>query len=109
MSAVLPRRFLPHWPGWQRLPREARDTLFLLAVIAWTVLPHTPHLPVWTIGLTALVLFWRGQLAVESGPLPSKWVLVAVLTVAIGLTYWSYGSLLGKEPGVTLVGRADGA
>ena len=66
------------------------------------MLPHLPHLPGWTIGLTALVLFWRGQLAVESGPLPSKWVLVSVLTVAIGLTYWSYGSLLGKEPGVTL-------
>jgi hypothetical protein len=66
------------------------------------VLPHLPHLPGWTIGLTALVLLWRGQLAVESGPLPSKWVLVSVLTVAIGLTYWSYGSLLGKEPGVTL-------
>ena len=40
MSAVLPRRWLPHWPGWRRLPREARDTLFLLGVIAWTVLPH---------------------------------------------------------------------
>jgi len=102
MSAVLPRRFLPRWPGWQRLPREARDTLFLLAVIGGTVLPHLPHLPGWTIGLTGLVLFWRGQLAVESGPLPSKWVLITVLTVAIGLTYWTYGSLLGKEPGVTL-------
>jgi hypothetical protein len=42
---------------------------------------------------------------VESGPLPSKWVLVTVLTVAIGLTYWTYGSLLGKEPGVTLRSR----
>ena len=102
MSTALQRRLLPHWPGWQRLPREARDTLFLLAVIAWTVIPHTPHLPGWTIGLTALVLAWRGLLAVESGPLPSKWVLLAVLTIALGLTYWSYGSLLGKEPGVTL-------
>jgi len=102
VAAALRRSFLPRWPGWQRLPREARDTLFLLGVIAWTVLPHLPHLPGWTIGLTALVLLWRGQLAVESGPLPSKWVLVSVLTVAIGLTYWSYGSLLGKEPGVTL-------
>ena len=36
---------LPRWPGWSRLPREARDTLFLLGVIAWTVLPHLSHLP----------------------------------------------------------------
>ena len=34
------RGLMPSWPGWSRLPREARDTLFLLAVIAWTVLPH---------------------------------------------------------------------
>ena len=30
-----------------RLPREGRDTLFLLGVIGWTVLPHVPHLPAW--------------------------------------------------------------
>ncbi|MCE9661456.1 MAG: DUF3488 and transglutaminase-like domain-containing protein [Burkholderiales bacterium] len=84
------------------MPREARDTLFLLAVIAWTVLPHASHLPAWTIALTAVVLLWRGRLAIESGALPSKWVLLSVLTAAIGLTYWTYGGLLGKEPGVTL-------
>lgn len=28
------------WPGWSHLPREARDTLFLLIVIGWTSLPH---------------------------------------------------------------------
>ena len=102
MSAVLSRRFLPRWPGWQRLPREARDTLFLLGVIAWTILPHAPHLPGWTIGLTAVVLAWRALLAVESGPLPSRWALISVLVIAMVLTYWSYGRLLGKEPGVAL-------
>ncbi|MGZ5275646.1 MAG: transglutaminase family protein [Caldimonas sp.] len=100
-SAAL-RSWLPHWPGWGRLPREARDTLFLLAVIAWTVLPHTSHLPAWTVALTAVVLVWRGHLALVGGALPSRWVLVAVLALAIGLTLWSYRSLLGKEPGVTL-------
>ena len=34
------------WPGWSHLPRDARDTLFLLFVIGWTVLPHASHLPV---------------------------------------------------------------
>ncbi len=32
--------WLPRWPGWSHLPRDARDTLFLLAVIGWTLLPH---------------------------------------------------------------------
>ena len=63
MSTALTRAWLPHWPGWRRLPRETRDTLFLLAVIAWTVLPHVSHLPVWTTVLTAFVLAWRGRLA----------------------------------------------
>ena len=101
-SIALTRGWLPHWPGWRRLPREARDTLFLLAVIAWTVLPHVSHLPVWTGVLTAVVLLWRGRLAIAGGALPSRWVLISVLALAIGLTFWSYRSLLGKEPGVTM-------
>ncbi len=103
MNRTLVRTWLPHWPGWRRLPREARDTLFLLAVIAWTVLPHVSHLPVWTTLLTTIVLLWRGRLAIAAGALPSRWVLLAVLAVAIGLTFWSYRSVLGKEPGVTMV------
>src|SRR6476469_4642826 len=101
-AAAAVRRAVPNWPGWHRLPREARDTLFLLAVIAWTVLPHATHLPAWSLALTALVLLWRGRLALINAALPGRWVLVAVLIAAIGLTFWSYRTLLGKEPGVTL-------
>ena len=100
MSATL--KALPRWPGWSRLPRDARDTLFLLGVIAWTVLPHASHLPPWALALTAAVLLWRGRLAVVNAALPGRWVLVAVLLAAIGLTFFSYRTLLGKEPGVTL-------
>jgi len=96
------RRAVAYWPGWKRLPRDARDTLFLLAVIAWTVLPHASHLPAWSLSLSAAVLLWRGRLALINGALPGRWVLIGVLVVAIGLTYWSYRTLLGKEPGVTL-------
>ncbi len=93
---------LPRWPGWSRLPRESRDTLFLLGVIAWTVLPHVAHLPAWCTALTAVVLLWRAALAVGGGALPGRWLLVAVLAVAAGLTFMSYSTLLGKEPGVTM-------
>ena len=88
--------------SWKHLPREARDTLFLLAVIAWTVLPHLSHLPLWCGLLTAVVLLWRAHLALNNAALPGRWVLVAVLALAAGLTLWSFRSLLGKEPGVTL-------
>jgi len=101
-AAAAVRRAVPNWPGWHRLPREARDTLFLLAVIAWTVLPHASHLPAWAIAMTAIVLVWRGRLALANAALPGRWVLVCVLVVAIGMTWWTYRTLLGKEPGVTL-------
>lgn len=84
------------------LPRESRDTLFLLGVIAWTVLPHVAHLPLWCSLLTAVVLLWRAQLALTNGPLPGRWWLVGMLAIAAGLTIFSFRTLLGKEPGVTM-------
>lgn len=87
---------------WRHLPRDSRDTLFLLGVIAWTVLPHVSHLPLWCTALTAVMLLWRTQLAVVNGPLPGRWWLLVVLLLAAGLTLWTYRTLLGKEPGVTM-------
>ena len=91
------------WMGWQRLPRDTRDTLFMLFVIGWTVLPHVAHLPAWCSLLTLVVLLWRANLALTNATLPGRWVVMAVLIVAIGLTLWSYQTLLGKEPGITMV------
>jgi len=90
------------WPGWKYLPRDARDTLFLLGVIGWTVLPHVPHLPAWCSLLTLVVLLWRAKLALSNAALPGRWVLVGVLLVAGALTFYSFRALLGKEPGVTM-------
>jgi hypothetical protein len=46
------------------------DTLFLLAVIAWVVMPQVGNLPLWCSALAAGVLLWRGWLAWTSRPLP---------------------------------------
>jgi len=90
------------WQRLRRLPRETRDTLFLLAVIAWTIVPHVSHLPPWCVFLAAAMLLWRAKLAFAHAPLPSRWVLFAMLGVSAGLTYWSFGTVLGKDPGVTM-------
>jgi transglutaminase-like putative cysteine protease len=94
---------LPRWPGWRNLPREARDTLFLLAVIGWTVLPHLARLPWWCVALSALVLVWRAHLALANLRLPGRAPIAALLVSAVLLTLWSEQSLFGKEAGVTML------
>ncbi|MCB1995638.1 MAG: DUF3488 domain-containing transglutaminase family protein [Burkholderiaceae bacterium] len=88
---------------WRHLPRDARDTLFQLAVIGWTIAPHTAHLAPWCIALAAVILLVRARLAFSGGNLPSRWTLVAVLGLAIGLTLFTERTLLGKEAGVTML------
>jgi len=88
---------------WERQPREARDTLFQLAVIAWTAGPHFMHLPPWCTGLTLLLLGWRARIALTHGALPRRAWVVALLALATGLTLWSERTLLGKDAGVTLL------
>ena len=93
-------RQLQQWHQW---PRERRDTLFQLAVIAWTLMPHASHLPWWCNLLTTLVLLWRAQLALTDGPLPSRWPVLAVLLIGTGLTWWQERTLFGREAGVTML------
>jgi len=87
----------------RHLPREARDTLFLLGVIAWVVLPQVSHLPLWCSLLAATVLVWRGWLALLSRPLPSRWWLLALLVATLSATLFTHKTLLGRDAGVTLI------
>ena len=85
------------------LPRETRDTLFLLVVIGWVVLPQVGKLPLWCSLSVAAVLLWRGWLAVGARPLPSRWWLLALLVFALAATWSTHRTLLGRDAGVTLV------
>ncbi|HYP85104.1 DUF3488 and transglutaminase-like domain-containing protein [Variovorax sp.] len=86
-----------------RLPRDARDTLFLLAVIGVIVLPQVSRLPVWCSALTALVLLWRGRLALTGQPLPGRVWRIGLLVLALGATAVTHRTLLGRDAGVTLI------
>ena len=94
---------LARWLAWRAWPRETRDTLFQLAVIAWTVLPHLARLPLWCGALTGGVLLWRAWLALAQRALPARWLLMALLLLGLALTAWSEHTLLGREAGVTLL------
>jgi len=87
----------------QHLPRDARDTLFLLPVIAWVILPQLNRLPWWCSAMAGAVLIWRGKLAWQGSPLPSRWWLLALLALATAGTWSSYHTLLGRDAGVTFL------
>ena len=87
----------------QNLPRDSRDTLFLLVVIAWVLLPQTPNLPLWCSALAAGVLIWRAYLAIKNDALPGRWWLLGLLAVTIGATLLTHKTLLGRDAGVTLL------
>lgn len=85
------------------LPRDTRDTLFLLVVIAWLVLPQLHNLPLWCSTLTTAVLLWRGVLAVRAQPLPGmRWIILLLITCAAA-TFITHRTLLGRDAGVTLI------
>ncbi len=94
---------LPLAPALRNLPRDTRDTLFLLAVIAWVLLPQASRLPLWCSAGAGAVLLWRGALALQARPLPGKWWLLAVLVTMLGATFATHGTLLGRDAGVTML------
>ena len=85
------------------MPRDSRDTLFLLVVTAWVLAPLTSNVPLWCSVLAASVLIWRGWLAIQGQPLPGKWWLLGLLTLTITATVFSYRTVLGRDAGVTLL------
>ena len=85
------------------LPRDARDTLFLLLVIAWVVVPQINALPIWCSLLATSVLLWRGKLALNNAPLPNAWWRLGLLTMAVAATIFTHKTLLGRDAGVTLI------
>jgi transglutaminase-like putative cysteine protease len=87
----------------QNLPRDSRDTLFLLLVIAWVLLPQVSVLPIWCSALATSVLVWRGYLAMQNQPLPGRWWLLGLLAITIGATLLTHKTLLGRDAGVTLL------
>lgn len=87
----------------RNLPRDGRDTLFLLAVIAWVVVPQIERLPLWCSALTGGVLVWRGVLAWQGRPLPSRWWLLVLAMLTLAATLWTHRTVLGRDAGVTLI------
>ena len=98
-----PRDWLRSLPWLGALPRESRDTLFLLAVIGWIVLMQSAHMPWSTTVFGLMVLGWRAWLTLKQKPLPSRWISAGLLLLSLALTAAQFRSLLGRDAGSALI------
>jgi transglutaminase-like putative cysteine protease len=85
------------------LPRETRDTLFLLAVVGWVIAMQVAHIPWWCSALAAGVLGWRATLALRGLPLPGWPWRLGLLVLTLVATAATHRTLLGQDAGVTLI------
>lgn len=85
------------------LPRDSRDTLFLLLVIVFVEMPLITHVPVWCAVMVASILLWRAVLAWYAKPLPARGWLFLVLMLTVAATWATHRTLLGRDAGVTLI------
>jgi transglutaminase-like putative cysteine protease len=85
------------------LTRDARDTLWLLAMLSLVLLPHASHLPWWCSVSAGLALAWRAYLAWHDAPLPPRWILGLMLVATVTMTWLTHRTLMGREAGITLV------
>lgn len=86
-----------------QLPRDTRDTLFLLLVISWVILPQVGQLPLWCSLFSAVLMLWRGMLSWRAQALPSKRWLIILLLGAVLATWVTFKTILGRDAGVTLL------
>ena len=85
------------------MPRDTRDTLFLLVVIGWIAAMQIPHVPWWCSALAAGVLGWRTAITLRGQPLPTWPWRLGLLLLTLGATWLSHRTLLGRDAGVTLI------
>ncbi len=83
--------------------RDRRDTLFLLGSIVLSVITHVGHLPIWVTTSFAILFFWRLGLVLSGRWLPGTWVrVIGAIAATLGV-YVQFGTIFGREAGVSLL------
>jgi protein-glutamine gamma-glutamyltransferase len=88
---------------------RARETLprlpfvGLIAGAALTVAPYTSWLPVWVSLAAAALLLWSAFVLIRGKLLPERWQLVALALACVLGVFFSYRTIVGRDPGVTLL------
>ncbi|WP_300753946.1 DUF3488 and transglutaminase-like domain-containing protein [Janthinobacterium sp.] len=85
------------------MSREKTDIVLLLLAAAMVLAPHALHLPIWLSAAVAAPLLWRTVITVRGQEQPPLRVLLPLALLGVAGVYLSYGSLLGRDPGVAML------
>ena len=82
---------------------HSRHVGWLLLALVMVVAPHVERVPWWVTLLALTLLGWRIYIMLYGLRLPRKWLLLLIAASALGGIYISYGRILGRDPGITLL------
>ena len=85
------------------LSREQGNLLLPLLAAAMALAPHVLHLPPPLSLAMACLLLWRATITVRGQRQPSLWLLAPLALAGITAVAASYGSVLGRDPGVAML------
>jgi len=82
---------------------DMRNVFWLLASMGFVVTPHFFRVPSWVVAFCVIVVAWRAWIAWNALRFPPRWLIVFVTLGATLATFVTYGRLVGREAGVTLL------
>ena len=85
------------------LPRDKADIVLLLLAAAMVLAPHVLHLPPWLSAAAAALLLWRAVITMRGSRQPQLILLAPLALLGIAGVYASYGTVLGRDPGVAML------
>jgi transglutaminase-like putative cysteine protease len=88
----------PHSPA-----LDTANVFWLLASMAFVVAPHMTRVPNWVAAFCGIVVAWRAWIAWKALRFPPRWLIVFITLGACIATWVTYGRLVGREAGVTLL------
>ena len=80
-----------------------RHVGWLLLALVMVTAPHVERLPWWITLLAITLMAWRVYIMLYGLQLPRKWLLLLIAMGAMGGIYISYGRILGRDSGITLL------
>lgn len=88
--------------------REVRDTLWLIACVAWVLVPLSESLPFWCVASVWSLLIWRTTLTLTGRRPPPRFVLLALMLAAGLSVFVQYRTIFGKDAGVAYIALLSG-